>query len=227
MIRAFAFDLDETLVDCEPQHRRATRAMLEALGYAAEHVHGAFPDTTGARTADIVEAYRAKLGASQSVDEMLSLRHTAFLAALDDEPAVPLPGAREALEACKARGPLALVTSGHRDDALESLRSAGLFALFDVFVTGEDVTEPKPAPEPYKLAAARLGFPPADILAFEDSPRGVASAREAGCAVVAVPNARSTTPERVRDADLVLASLAEALPLDALLARLPSSARER
>jgi HAD superfamily hydrolase (TIGR01509 family) len=219
MIRAFAFDLDETLVDCESQHRRATRVMLEALGFAPEAVRDAFHDVTGARTRDIIEAYHAKLGASQSVDEMLALRHTAFLAALDEDPAVALPGALALLEACKAGGPLALVTSGHRDDAIESLRSAGLFAFFEVYVTGEDVVESKPSAEPYKLAAARLGYPPSDILVFEDSPRGVASAREAGCTVVAVPNARSTTPEQVKDADIVLSSLDEALPLEALLTR--------
>ena len=89
-----------------------------------------------------------------------------------------------------------------------------------MFVTGNDVVLPKPDPEPYLLAAKRLGFPTSDVLAFEDSPRGVASAREAGCPVVAVPNARGAKPDQVKDADLVLASLDEALPLERLLSRI-------
>jgi HAD superfamily hydrolase (TIGR01509 family) len=222
MIRAFAFDLDETLVDCEPQHERATTAMLEALGHPPRRVADLFHgDATGARTFDIIDAYRAQLGLPQSVDELLSLRHSAFLAALDEEPAAPLPGARELLDACRARGdPIALVTSGHRDDALATLESARLRHYFQAIVTGEDVLEPKPAAEPYLVAASRLGIPPADILVFEDSARGVTAALAAGCAVVAVPNARSTAPERVEEASVVLTSLAEALPMADLLVRL-------
>lgn len=242
MIRAFAFDLDETLVDCEDQHRRATRAMLEALGFEPDALRDAFhavdapagtsaprfaADTTGARTRDLVESYRSTLGAAASVDEMLSLRHSAFLTALDDAPAIPLPGARECLEACAARGPVALVTSGHREDALETLRSAALLPYFGTIVTGEDVHEPKPSPEPYLVAASRLRVAPAELLVFEDSRRGVAAARAAGCHVVAVPNARSTRREQVADADVVLSSLREALPLDALLSSPPLSTKDR
>lgn len=239
MIRGFCFDLDETLVDAEPQHRRATRAMLTALGYpttVAQDVVRALEapadasaprfaaDTTGRRTSDIVEDFRRAVGAPQSTEELLALRHSAFLAALDEEPAQPMPGARELVEACHARGPTALVSSGQRDDALDTLRSAGLLLHFDAIVTGDDVAEPKPAPEPYRIAATRLGLPAEELLAFEDSPRGVASARAAGCRVVAVPNARSTAPSAVSGADLVLGSLVEAMPLDALLARVGSPA---
>lgn len=220
MIRGFAFDLDETLVDCEDQHRRATRAMLEALGHAPDAVEDVFHDTVGVSTIGLVERYREHLGAPQSVDEMLTLRHAAYLAALDEEPAAPMPGARALLEACAAAGPIALVTNGYRDDAIESLRSAGLLPFFSSLVTADDVLEPKPHPEPYKLACARLGMPPPDVLAFEDSARGVASAVEAGCRVVAVPHPRSTKPDAVALADVVLTTLDEALPLTALLARL-------
>lgn len=221
MIRAFAFDLDETLVDVERQHIRATRVMLETLGYPRETARDVFQTSTGKRTRDLIEAFRVAVGAPQDTDELLALRHSAFVAALDVEPPAPLPGALALLDACRARGPIALVSSGHRDDILETIRIAGIADRFDAIVTGEDVERAKPDPEPYKLAAARLGFPVNDILAFEDSPRGVASALEAGCVVVAVPNARSTKPDAVAKAHLVLASLKDALPLDALLARLP------
>lgn len=222
MIASFAFDLDETLVDAEPQHREATRAMLATLGHPTHVAREALLDTTGRRTSDIVDDLRRAVGAPQTTEELLSLRHSAFLAALDGSPARPMPGARELVEACRGRGRTAVVTSGHRDDAIETLRSAGLLSLFDTIVTGEDVHEPKPSPEPYRIAAARLATPVDEILAFEDSRRGVASARAAGCRVVAIPHARSTKPDAVQDADVVLASLVEALPLDALLARLRS-----
>jgi beta-phosphoglucomutase-like phosphatase (HAD superfamily) len=55
-------------------------------------------------------------------------------------------------------------------------------------VVGDDVANGKPHPEPYLLAARRLGVDPARCLAIEDSPTGVASALAAGCTVLAVPN---------------------------------------
>jgi len=219
MIRAFAFDLDETLVDCEHHHERATNAMLDALGYPRETARDVFHDVVGKRTRDILDGFRLAVGATQDLDEILALRHSAFLAALDETPAIPMPGAREVVEACAARGPCAVVSSGYRDDILETLRSAGLLHHFATVVTGEDVLEPKPHPEPYKVAASRLGVKPQEMLAFEDSARGVAAALEAGCSVVAVPNTRTTKPDAVRIAHVVLGSMTEALPLDALLER--------
>lgn len=219
-IRAFAFDLDETLVDAEDQHVEATRAMLDATGIDPAKVRDVFHDVTGARTRDLVEAYRAASGVAHTLDELLALRHSAFLAALDRHPPAPRPGARACVEACRALGPVALVTSGHREDALATLDALGLTALFSAVVTGDDVHEPKPAPEPYLVAASRLGVRPQEMLVFEDSPRGVRAARAAGCVAVAVPNARSTKPDAVAMAHLVLGSLDDALPLDALFARL-------
>ena len=45
-----------------------------------------------------------------------------------------------------------------------------------------------PAPDPYLAAAAVLGAAPSACVAIEDSPVGLASARAAGCAVIAIPN---------------------------------------
>jgi mannitol-1-/sugar-/sorbitol-6-phosphatase len=62
---------------------------------------------------------------------------------------VPIPGARELLEALP-RGSWAVVTSGGRAIATARMASAGLVPA-DVLVTGEDVERGKPFPEPYLL----------------------------------------------------------------------------
>ncbi len=59
---------------------------------------------------------------------------------------------------------------------------------FTTVVTGDQVTDGKPHPEPYLTAAARLGVDPTRCVAIEDSPTGVASAEAAGCIVIAVPH---------------------------------------
>lgn len=217
-IRAFAFDLDETLTDCERQHEEATKAMLLATGVEPAIVRAVFADVTGKRTRDIVDAFRVAAQVPHALDHLLEVRHVAFRDALARDPPTFLPGAREMLRACAARGPVCLVTSGYRDDALATLDALGARGLFSGFVTGEDVETPKPDPEPYRMAAARLGVRPEEVLAFEDSGRGVAAAKAAGCRVVALPTPRNTPREAVAAADLIAGSMADLLPLDALLA---------
>jgi beta-phosphoglucomutase-like phosphatase (HAD superfamily) len=82
--------------------------------------------------------------------------------------------------------PCALVTASSRAIMDAVLKVTGL--SFGVTVCGEDVRRPKPDPEPYMLAATRLGVPAAGCVVLEDSPTGIAAARAAGCPVIAVPS---------------------------------------
>jgi beta-phosphoglucomutase-like phosphatase (HAD superfamily) len=75
---------------------------------------------------------------------------------------------------------------------------------FPVVVTANDVTRGKPDPEPYLLAARRLGAEPGRCLVLEDSITGVTAAEAAGCRVVAVPTLRDIEP---RPGRLVIRSL--------------------
>jgi beta-phosphoglucomutase-like phosphatase (HAD superfamily) len=84
--------------------------------------------------------------------------------------------------------PAALVTMSIRRMA-EAVAAAVPFDAFSLIVAGDEVAEPKPHPEPYLLAAARLGVDPAGCVAIEDSPPGLASAVAAGTRAVGVPNA--------------------------------------
>ena len=66
------------------------------------------------------------------------------------------------------------------------LDSAGIAGAFETIIAKEDVTSPKPHPEPYLRALKRLRISPKSAVAFEDSPIGLASARAAGLKVFAV-----------------------------------------
>ena len=98
------------------------------------------------------------------------------------------PGAPELLAECVAAAiPCVLVTMSWRRlaDAVIASAPPGSFVAS---VTGDEVRNGKPHPEPYLAAAAELGIHPADCVAIEDSPTGVASALAAGCATLGVPH---------------------------------------
>jgi len=114
---------------------------------------------------------------------------------------VALPGAA-ALLAAAPHGTLAVVTSAGRELAAARLGAAGLAAPF--LITVDDVTQGKPDPEPFLLGAELLGVKAGRCLVLEDAPAGLAAARAAGAASIAVTSTHH--PDQL-DADLVVADL--------------------
>lgn len=112
------------------------------------------------------------------------MRHIERLEVDDATTVGEIPGARTLLDSLPAARH-ALVTSGTAAIARARLDAVGITPP-PVFVTADDVHAGKPDPEPYLLAARRLGVPPERCLAVEDAPAGVAAARAAGCAVIGV-----------------------------------------
>ena len=88
--------------------------------------------------------------------------------------------------------------------------ATGLGGLFNAVVCGDDVTNGKPAPDVFLLAAERLGFDPADCLVIEDAHVGIVAAHRAGMKVLAVA---TTHPlEDLARADAAVPSLAGVTP---------------
>ena len=111
---------------------------------------------------------------------------------------------RAAVRLAAERVPVALVSGAFRREIEPVLERAGIAGCFDAVVTADDVTHGKPHPEGYLLALARLGgeLAPGDVVAFEDTEAGVASAKDAGLRCLAV---RGTLPdERLARADALV-----------------------
>jgi HAD superfamily hydrolase (TIGR01509 family) len=203
------FDMDGLLVDSEPLWFEVESTVMTRLGGSwgssdqAALVGGSLQRSLDYLLAKASRPLSRDIVAGWMVDGMVEL--------LSTRPLVVMPGARELLAEVVAAGvPYALVTSSERP-VMEAVLDR-LNVTFPVTVCGDDVSKSKPDPEPYLMAAAKLGADPRHCVALEDSPNGVAAAEAAGCLMIAVP---SLVPIPAENGRLVLTSLAE-LSLDGL-----------
>jgi HAD superfamily hydrolase (TIGR01509 family) len=123
----------------------------------------------------------------------------------------PRPGAVALVDALNAAGiPIAVASNSQRAFLDQVLRSSGMAGRFAITVAGDEVPNPKPAPDIYLEACRRLGADPAASVGLEDSPTGAAAAKAAGLTVIGVPY----LPEiEVPMADVVAGSVADDLVL--------------
>jgi HAD superfamily hydrolase (TIGR01509 family) len=210
-LEAVLFDMDGTMIDTEPYWIAAEYALVEAFGgtWSDEHAHALVGNALIDSAIYIREHGGVALDPREIVDRLLA----EVVAATEKE--IPWrPGARELLAEVAEQGiPCALVTMSYTELA-RTMTDQLPAGSFTAVVTGDEVDNGKPHPEPYLTAMARLGVSPAGSVAIEDSPTGVAAAEAAGCLVVAVPHhvPIPDSPGRVRVtslADLDVATLTD------------------
>ncbi|GLW69421.1 hydrolase [Kitasatospora phosalacinea] len=209
---AVLFDMDGTLVDTEHLWWQAAAELAAELDLTLTDED--LPDVLG-RAVEHTAAHLHRSSRTARPEADLVERLNESFAAKVEARTVPRPGALALLAALRAADvPTALVSASPRrvvDLVLDALAPH----RFTTTLAAEDTSRTKPAPDPYLAAAARLGLAPAVCVAVEDTPTGVASARAAGCPVLAVPSA---VPIPAAAGTTVLDSLERAdLPLLAAL----------
>jgi HAD superfamily hydrolase (TIGR01509 family) len=181
-IRAVLFDMDGVVLDSEPV---AARIMQEAARHFGFDVPDLAMDSYKGLPGEVVYARVAADFAEGRVDgpRFRALRDRLYETAL---PGIPLmPSVRVVLDRIAALDwTMALVTSSRRRHAETVVDAHGLRSYFPVILGSEDVSRPKPDPDPFVTAATRLGHRPDACLAVEDSANGARSAAAAGCTVI-------------------------------------------
>ena len=188
---AVLWDMDGTLVDTEPYWMTCEHELVAEFGgtWTAQDAHS----VVGFDLLDAAGVLRDRGGVPLDPTEIVERLLDGVVERVHQH--LPWrPGAPELLAECRARGvPCALVTMSWRRFA-ESVVEAAPVGSFQQIVTGDEVTNGKPHPEPYVAAATALAVEPSECVAIEDSPTGTASALAAGCATLGVPHVAPLTP---------------------------------
>jgi len=191
---AVIFDLDGVLVDSNAISERQMRAWAERHGVAFARIAAIHHGRPTIETMRLVAPH---------LDVEAEARQIERAEADDTDGLCVFAGASRLVDALPAGG-WAIVTSGTRRLATTRLDHVGLRRPA-VLVTADDVRRGKPAPDPYVLAAERLGVEAKRCVVVEDAPAGVASARAAGARVIGV--ASTMAAGALEHADVVVARL--------------------
>ncbi len=180
---ALVFDLDGVIIDSMPVHTEAWRVYMERLGIRRDDIERRMH---GRRNDEIVLDF---IGGDLTPEQIFG--HGARKEQLYREMMAPrlreclIPGVKAFLER-HALLPKAVGSNAEPENIEFVLEGLGLRRHFTAVIDGMQVQRPKPCPDIYVRAAEKLNVEPADCIVFEDSPAGVAAARDAGARVVGI-----------------------------------------
>jgi len=207
IIRAFLFDLDGTLVDTERLWVAAAEAVLRDAGHPITHEQAValiYGRAWGDIRAELLRDYPDAFPTAAELERQMGLAFDRARGGTD----IRIHGSIALLKRLAAEHPVAVVSGSSRRLIGEMLEFLGVDGLVQFYLGTEDVPRGKPDPAPFLLAAERLGVPPQDCVAFEDSRAGVLSAKAAGMRVVALQRP-GAPPQDLAEADEVLTNLGD------------------
>ena len=186
MIRGVIFDMDGVLIDARDWH---FLALNEALGYFGheisriDHEYRFDGLPTKVKLGILSQDSGLPVGLHATIEEIKQDRTLRYAAKFC------FPSTQHQLLLGKIRSEgkkIGVATNSIKQTAEFMLQYAGVSGFLDTLVTNQDVSKPKPDPEIYNSAVARLGLEPNDCLVFEDNENGIEAARASGCHVVQV-----------------------------------------
>ena len=183
-LKALLFDLDGTLLDSFSVHYQAYEAMFARFGVKITR-----ETFLASYSPNWYFTYESMGLPRNSWDDA----NTYWLEEAAKRQADLFPGVREMLHRLSGSHSVGLVTSGSKARVMSDLERTGITPYFQVLVTGDDITEPKPSPEGLELALRRLGLQATEAVYVGDSNADYEMARAAGVSFLGVASAFEDT----------------------------------
>jgi beta-phosphoglucomutase len=205
-ITTVIFDFDGVIADTEGLHLRAFQDIFERRGWALDE-RTYFDRYLGYDDIGLVEAFGREHALRLKPDDVQALvdAKTRLFAGYLEAGEVLFPTAAACIGRLSAAYRLGIASGALKVEITSILQTSNLLGHFPVIVAADDVTECKPAPEPYLKAAEGLRAAPSTCVAIEDSPAGLAAAKAAGMRTIGLT---TTSPRHLlTDADLILDGL--------------------
>jgi beta-phosphoglucomutase len=175
--KAFIFDLDGVIVDTAKYHYLAWQKIANELNieFTLEH-NELLKGVSRVRSLDIILELGKVTASQEDKDRWLVQKNEEYLSYLVDmDESEILPGVFSVLKFLKEKNqPIALGSASK--NARPILEKTGLLSYFDIIVDGNDVTNAKPDPEVFLMAAKLLHIEPENAIVFEDSVAGIQAA---------------------------------------------------
>jgi HAD superfamily hydrolase (TIGR01509 family) len=192
--KAYLFDCDGTIADSMPLHYIAWKQALSEYG-CNDFTEELFYALGGMPVGAVVERLNQRDGLSIPIDAFAHRKESLYYDLIHQ--LQPVPEVLEQIHLQHGSIPFAVVSGSTRESVVASLGALGILDLFDTLVCAGDYERGKPAPDPFLLAAERLGVSPEHCLVFEDADIGIQSAKAAGMAWVRIaqPHERPANPD--------------------------------
>ena len=208
MLKGAIFDMDGTLFDTEKLY---WQAWLEAAENFGEEKNPKLPAAVSGTSLDgytqqIVKKFYPNIDAEAYIACVLEKAR-----AFNEENLELMAGVEDILNFFKASGVKMAVASSAPVEVIEkNLLRTNLRGYFDVLVGGDKVSNGKPAPDIFLLAAKELNLEPSDCYIFEDSFNGIRAANSAGGFAIMIPDTIQPTEEIKNLCSAIYPSLIEA-----------------
>ncbi len=205
--KAFLFDFDGVITDSEPYVFEVLKQMIKD-NFGIELPYSDINMTIGCSDRKVAEyiANEYHIDYSVELSEKLKKNYPDYY--FEYEGIKPFPYLRDLLSILKDRGrKVAIVSSTDRAHLEAALSRMGLSGFIDTIISGSDVQNKKPSPEPYLKGLEALCVDKQDAVVIEDSPTGIQSAVNAGIDCIGFEG--SEVKQDTEKASIIIASYKE------------------
>jgi beta-phosphoglucomutase-like phosphatase (HAD superfamily) len=189
-IKAIIFDMDGVLIDAKEWHFEALNRALTLFGMAiSRYDHLVTYD--GLPTKTKLRMLSLERGLPEALHGFINEMKQIYTMEVIYAKCKPVFHHQFALSRLKAEGyRMAVCSNSIRNTIAMMLERAELLPFLEFFLSNQDVTAPKPAPDMYLKAIERMGLRPDECLIVEDNPNGIKAARDSGAHVMCVHDVR-------------------------------------